>query len=102
MSEFTITVTDECVSVSKVKDGRSHGCASMSLIDDYWFLNRCLVQEPYRRTGLGTRMIGILQDNARGLKIVVTPGGYNMKLRDQIAFYESCGFKKVDDHWEYQ
>lgn len=102
MSELTVTAGEQCVSVAKIKDNVSHGCASMSRTEDGWYVNRVLVRPEYRRQGLGTKMVKALLDNAAGLKVIVEPGGYNMKHKDQVAFYESCGFKKADNCWEYQ
>ena len=66
-----------------------------------WYLNRIVVHREYRRQGLGTQLLDNLKSalRRRGCrKLIVTPGGYDVPLEDQIKFYEACGFSVVGDY----
>jgi GNAT superfamily N-acetyltransferase len=70
-----------------------------TLPDDWWWVNRVLVQpDDCRSNGIGSEMLRLLSRAAYALgcrHLVVTPGGYVHNARDkrrQVAFYERNGF----------
>jgi len=72
--------------------------ASASFIDRWW-VDRVFVPENMRGNGLGKKLLLEVLDLIRergGGRVEVCPGGYNMKYRDQKAFYQSCGFVEVE------
>ncbi len=92
----------QCVSVS-CYDAPIRATASASLItDEDWFVNRVIVKPAaHRRNGLGGRLLERLKEEVakRGAeRLIVTPGGYDMALEDQVRFYEKRGF--VEDVYE--
>jgi len=97
---FRVVATDTNVSVMLVNDsGRCVAIADMDRTDqidadnnDIWWLARLNVKPEYQRKGYGTILIDKLKENAKGLRIIVTPGGYNTPFEIQHDFYESCGF----------
>lgn len=72
--------------------------ASVSKHPDHWWFDRVFVYPTLRGRGLGKKLVLDVIERASKLgctKFVVAPGGYNMKYKDQKAFYESCGFVPV-------
>lgn len=78
------------------------GTASASKLDDKWWIERVFVREDDRGKGIGKLILNRLLALIPAADIVqVAPGGYNIPFKVQCAFYESCGFKQVDDGtWE--
>lgn len=73
--------------------------ASASDLGTHWWIDRVWICPDWRRKGLGRFLVLELlaMVKARGGKrIIVAPGGYNMRYRDQRAFYESCGFAEFE------
>ncbi len=86
--------------------GGNHAWAATIGIDELpwtpgvWWIARCLVKEKYRGQGLGSYVIGRVQEHFRGLegfvKLVVEPGGYNADPARQRAFYVRQGFREEE------
>ena len=72
--------------------------AGMDFVNGKWWLARLIVQRAYRGKGLGRELVKHLRENADGYPIEVMPGGYDTPRDEQFAFYESCGFEKVDEN----
>jgi GNAT superfamily N-acetyltransferase len=75
-----------------------------TLPDDWWWVNRVLVQPvECRSKGIGSELVRQLSIAAYDLgcrHLVVSPGGYVNTKRDrerQLAFYERNGFVWQDD-----
>ena len=94
MLEKIELVYPEGVTIMLYEGVWSLATASMDFVSDkgYWWINRIFIKEQRRRKGHGSSLVADLQNNANGYPIVVVPGGYSMKVEDQRAFYESCGF----------
>jgi ribosomal protein S18 acetylase RimI-like enzyme len=77
------------------------GTASSDFIDNYWYINRVVVQpETKRSQGIGSELLQRLIDaikSQNGREIKVTPSGYNTDPKIQIRFYEKFGFKRQED-----
>lgn len=87
--------------VSIVWQGESiadKGTVSADLVVSEWWLNRAIVQpESNRRKGIGGKMLEMLKEEVKKLggdAVMVTPGGYDLKTKDQYNFYEKHGFVK--------
>lgn len=73
--------------------------ASASQMPDCWWVDRVFVYPSLRRKGLGRKLVNEMLELIRargGGRVVVCPGGYNMKYAEQRAFYEACGFCEVE------
>jgi predicted GNAT family acetyltransferase len=77
---------------------RYRATASVSNIGSYWWVDRVFVSEELRGRGFGkgllTEVLDTIKAHGGGL-VRVCPGGYNIPFRNQVAFYRSCGFEKV-------
>jgi GNAT superfamily N-acetyltransferase len=96
------------VTISWAGKGLDRGCAEAEqlpgLPEEWWWVNRVLVQPPQcRSAGIGSELIRQISIAAHDLgckHLVVCPGGYSQTPRDkkrQIAFYERNGFVWRDD-----
>lgn len=69
---------------------------NMELLMDqpYWYVSRVIVKQPYRKMGLGKRLVRALQTAMinQGGKVLVDPGGYDIPHEEQVTFYKKCGF----------
>jgi len=93
-----VTAYGACVTVS-VNDGvLPIATADMDRMGDKWWLARLVVKKPHRGKGIGRELVAKLKENAGGFPIEVMPGGYDLTKEEQFAFYEKCGFKKVDEN----
>jgi GNAT superfamily N-acetyltransferase len=76
--------------------------ASVEDMGDHWWVSRVWICPDWRRKGVGrflvAELLSMVKDRG-GKKVVVAPGGYNMKYKDQRAFYEACGFTQVEPGW---
>lgn len=78
--------------------GFESSTASADCIEEHvWYINRVFVNAKFRRKGIGTKMVEKLKEEIKGrdpkAMLIVTPGGYDIPLKSQIAFYNSIGFK---------
>ena len=100
--EKMIVDTDANVSVSFADGPFGIATAAMDFMEfesgeKYWWLARVIVKKPYRRQGLGRKLLEELQSRAKGIKIVVCPGGYDISQKEQFAFYRAMGFVELDN-----
>ncbi|MDS0278447.1 GNAT family N-acetyltransferase [Halomicroarcula sp. S1AR25-4] len=68
--------------------------------DRTWSLARCYVDPEYWREGIGTALLdaiesGVRDRGGRRLRLVVMADN-----DDAVEFYESRGFRRVDDHYD--
>jgi GNAT superfamily N-acetyltransferase len=68
--------------------------ASVDLFqENIWWVSRVFVHKDYRRQGVGTELVNkIKKAIPKNCRLMVCPGGYDMTLKDQKAFYSSLGF----------
>ena len=84
----------------------SVGTLSVSLFQGnrHWYLNRLLIQAPYRRQGHGRQLFELLvsvlkrrasfnSDWPQPDSIIVEPGGYDSDPDELITFYQKLGFQ---------
>lgn len=96
-----VTDSDRVFLVATV-DGDVVGFAEAGPTEDArtWSLARCYVDPNYWRGGVGTALLDTLESRLR------ERGGRRLRLvvmadnDDAIGFYESRGFRRVDDHYD--
>lgn len=76
---------------------RGTASADYQHFNQYWWVSRVLVQPSTARShGVGGKLLelllGALKEENPTARVVVAPGGYNMKLEKQVAFYKKQGF----------
>ena len=64
---------------------------------EYWWLARVVVRKEHRMKGLGRKLLDELKKKAKGIKIVVCPGGYDITQKEQFTFYRKMGFVETEE-----
>jgi GNAT superfamily N-acetyltransferase len=91
-----VVATDDVVSVSVVDGSFPVACADMDFMGDYWWLSRLKVKPNFQRQGWGRKLIAEIAKHAKGVPIVVSPGGYpETPMEIKVSFYEACGFVDI-------
>lgn len=65
-----------------------------------WWVSRVKVHDKHQREGHGRRLVAAMKAACaeQGADVVqVIPGGYNVPVAQQRAFYAACGFEPVND-----
>ena len=95
-----VIANDSNVSAMVIDGNMCAAIAEMDMTkddDEYWWLARLNVKPKYQKKGYGRLLVQKLKENARGIKILVAPGGYGTDPEVQFAFYRACGFVDQED-----
>ncbi len=97
MDDIQVNHSGQAVTAFVITDN-AMASASLSHVDDMWYVNRVIVPETLRRHGLGTKLLKAAIERAMEIipqVVVVTPGGYGTPKKVLDKFYLGAGFKKM-------
>lgn len=91
--QMCVSVTDSCISVTMIADGRILASAEASrLYRDAWYINRVFVRQDRRGQGWGSKVLGELLSRVDA-DAIVEPGGYGSDPERLRSFYGRHGFQ---------
>ncbi|MEM6942265.1 MAG: GNAT family N-acetyltransferase [Pseudomonadota bacterium] len=84
------------------RGGSPIGCGGMAPLDGYGELKRIFTDPAARGTGIGRRIVAVLEAEAKGRALPLMRLETGEASPDALALYEKCGYRRIGPFGSYR